>query len=82
MAKKTNYHVVPDKERGWAVRKAGADRASAFATTQSAANTAAKVLASKHGGGEVVIHSRDGRIRDKDTMSSGRDPFPPRDKKH
>jgi hypothetical protein len=29
---------------------------------------------------EVVIHGRDGKIRDKD--SYGNDPHPPRDKKH
>jgi hypothetical protein len=29
---------------------------------------------------EVVEHGRDGRIQDSD--SYGRDPFPPRDKKH
>lgn len=29
---------------------------------------------------EVVIHGRDGKIRDKD--SYGNDPMPPRDKKH
>ena len=30
----------------------------------------------------VTIHGRDGRIRDSDTVAPGRDPFPPRDKKH
>ena len=82
MAKKSNYHVIPDKQQGWAIRKAGADKASGFASTQAAAETRAKSLASKQGGGEVVIHGRDGRIRDKDTMSPARDPFPPRDKRH
>lgn len=82
MAKKSNYHVVPDKEHGWAIRKAGADRVSGFAATQKTAESAAKKLASKGGGGEVVTHGRDGRIRDKDTMSPARDPFPPRDRRH
>ena len=33
------------------------------------------------GGGEVVIHGRDGAIRDSDTVSPGNDPNPPRDKR-
>ena len=83
MAKKTNnYHVVPNKDKGWAVRKAGADRVSGFAPTQRAAEKMAKGFSTKTGGGEVVIHRRDGKIRDKDTMQPARDPFPPRDKKH
>lgn len=39
--------------------------------------------AAKSGGGEVRIHKPNGGpIRDSDTVSPGRDPFPPRDKKN
>lgn len=32
------------------------------------------------GGGAVVIHCRDGRIRDSDALAPGNDPTPPRDR--
>jgi hypothetical protein len=73
-----NYHVVPDSDKGWAVKKQGAKRASDFASTQRSAEKMAKKFATNSGGGEVVIHRRDGKIRDKDTMYPARDPFPPR----
>ena len=36
----------------------------------------------KAGGGEVIIHGRDGRIRHADTTVRGRDPQPPTDTPH
>lgn len=77
-----NYHIVPDSEEGWVVKKEGATRRSGSATTQRAAEKVAKSFATNSGGGEVVIHRRDGKIRDKDTMRPARDPFPPRDRRH
>lgn len=75
-----NYHVVRGPKGGWAVKKEGSKTAT-FSPTQRSAEKIAKQRAVNTGGGEVVIHRRDGRIRDKDTMSPARDPFPPRDKK-
>ncbi len=77
-----NYHVVPDSEKGWVVKKEGGKKVSGSATTQRDAEKMAKDYSSNSGGGEVVIHRRDGKIRDKDTMSPAKDPFPPRDRKH
>lgn len=76
-----NYHVTPDSENGWAIKKEGGERRT-FAPTQRSAEQIAKERASNSGGGEVVIHRRDGKIRDKDTMAPARDPFPPRDRRH
>ena len=76
-----NYHITPDSKKGWVVKKEGAGKASEFASTQRGAEKIAKKFASNSGGGEVVIHRRDGKIRDKDTIHPARDPFPPRDKK-
>lgn len=81
MARRNNYHVTPHSNRGWSVRREGGDRRT-FSPTQKSAEKIAKQYATNSGGGEVVIHGRDGRIRDKDTMAPARDPFPPRDKKH
>lgn len=76
-----NYHVVKNSKDGWAVKREGAERRT-LAPTQRAAERLAKGYATNSGGGEVVIHGRDGKIRDKDTMSPARDPFPPRDTRH
>lgn len=75
-------HVVPNPSGGWDVKKPGAERASSHHDTQSQAERHAEQIVSKSGGGEVVVHDRHGRIRDKDTVAPARDPFPPRDTKH
>jgi len=67
---------------GWAVKAPGASRASAITSTQKQAEARAKEIVRKQGGGEVRIQGRDGKIRDSDTVRKGRDPLPPRDKKH
>jgi hypothetical protein len=82
MAKTTRYHIVPNEEKGWAIKKEGAKKVSDFASTQRGAERIAKRFATNSGGGEVIIHRPDGKIRDSDTIYSAKDPFPPRDKKH
>ena len=83
MAKKTNnYHAVPNSERGWVVKKEGAQKISGHAPTKRGSAKMAKTYSTNSGGGEVVIHRRDGKIRDKDTVFPASDPFPPRDRKH
>ena len=80
-----NYHVSQDKRRDsdpWRITREGADRSSGSAPTQREAEKIAKEMAGNSGGGEVRIHGRDGKIRDSDTVAPGRDPNPPRDKKH
>jgi hypothetical protein len=75
-------HVVPNPDGGWDVRKPGSDRASSHHSTQREAEQRAKEILRNAGGGEAVIHNREGRIRDSDTVPPARDPMPPRDKKH
>lgn len=78
-----NYHVVKDRENNqWEVKKENSQRISAKASTQKEAETLAKQFCANSGGGEVVIHGLDGKIRDKDTVPPGNDPCPPIDKKH
>lgn len=76
MAKAAHIHVVPRNE-GWVVRKEGATRATSVHETQKGAVDAARKIA-RDNKSEVVIHGRDGRIRDRD--SYGRDPMPPKDR--
>lgn len=75
-------HVVPNPEGGWDIKRPDADRSSGHYPTQEAAEARAKEIVRNLGGGEVVIHGEDGRIRDSDTVKPARDPFPPRDTKH
>ena len=68
-----SQHVVPRGGK-WAVRKAGAGRVTRHFDTQKEAIEAARGIA-RNGGGEVFIHGRDGRIRQRN--SYGNDRFPP-----
>lgn len=73
--------VKSDDRKGWDVTKPSGRKVSHH-QTQANAERAAKRDLSKSGGGEVVIHRPDGRIRDKDTVPPGKDPNPPKDKRH
>jgi len=70
-----NQHVTPHPGGGWQVKGAGNSRATVHTPTQKAAIDVARRI-SQHQGSELVIHRRNGQIRDKD--SHGRDPFPPK----
>jgi hypothetical protein len=69
-----NQHVVPHAG-GWAVRGAGNERATSVHSTQSAAIGAARDIA-RNQHSELLIHGRNGQIRERDSF--GGDPFPPR----
>ena len=73
-----NQHVVK-REDGWAVRGDKAQKDTSHHETQQGAIERAREIAI-HQKTEVVIHGRDGKIRDKD--SYGNDPNPPRDRRH
>ena len=75
-------HVVPNPVKGFDVKAPGAERASSHHRTQGEAERRAKEIVSNRGGGEVIIHGRDGKIRDSDTVKPGRDPNPPKDRRH
>jgi uncharacterized protein YdaT len=78
MTNKKDIHVVPHVD-GWATKKEGAQRAGIVTNTQKAAIERAREQAIREKV-EVVIHRKDGSIRDSD--SYGRDPNPPKDQKH
>ncbi len=81
MSNQNRRHVVPNPDGGWDVRAPGAGRASAHTGTQADAINRAREIVGNAGGGEVVIHNRQGTIRDSDTIAPGSDPNPPRDTK-
>ena len=71
---KKNVHVVP-RNGDWAVRREGAQRDSSHHDTQTAAIEAAKQTAQREGT-EMLIHGRNGQIRERNTY--GPDPYPPK----
>lgn len=81
MSKDSDRHVVPNRAGGWDVIKPNAQRASSHHDTQADAIDRAREIVHNAGGGEVVTHGRDGRIRDSDTIAPGNDPCPPKDRR-
>lgn len=73
---------IQKTDSGWTAKRAGASRSSIGAQrTQAQAEQAAKDLARRTGGAEVITTGRDGKIRSSDTVGKG-DPNPPRDREH
>lgn len=69
-----NQHVLP-RDDGWAVKRAGASRDTKIFSKQSDAIEHAKDIA-KNNNSELFIHSRNGRIRERNTY--GKDTYPPK----
>ncbi|WP_041273125.1 DUF2188 domain-containing protein [Desulforapulum autotrophicum] len=69
-----NQHIVPHGDQ-WAVKGAGNSRATSLHITQQGAIDAGRQIAQNQQG-ELLIHGRNGQIREKN--SYGNDPFPPK----
>ena len=76
MPRGKDQHVVKHPD-GWAVKGEGNQKPSSVLPTQAQAIEVAREIA-KNQRSEVVIHGRNGKIRDSD--SYGNDPCPPKDK--
>lgn len=76
---KRDVHVTPHPEGGWQTKREGSERAGGRFDNQGDAIDAARETAIRERL-DVVIHGRDGKIRDAD--SYGNDPNPPRGSKH
>lgn len=77
MSRSKNQHVVP-RDDVWAIRGAGNAKDTARFKTQQQAISAAREIA-RNQKSELLIHGRDGRIREKNTY--GPDSMPPRDRR-
>jgi len=71
-------HVVPSGDQ-WAVRGEGNSKKTKITQTQGEAIEIAREIA-RNQQSELVIHRKNGIIRDKD--SYGNDPCPPKDEKY
>jgi len=69
-----NQHVVTHDD-GWAIRGEGNKKVTKVADTQKEAIQIAREI-SRNQHSELIIHGRNGRIRERD--SHGNDPFPPK----
>lgn len=82
MSKKTDRNVYQRTNGKWANKAQGNDKASSLHGTQQEAEKAARDMLKNQGGGELITHGRDGKIRSKDTIAPGNDPYPPKDTEH
>lgn len=70
-----NQHVTHRSDGNWQVKGAGNSRATVVTATQrEAIDIAIAIARNQHS--EMVVHGRDGRIREKN--SYGNDPYPPK----
>ena len=69
-------HVTHDPNGGWNVVKPNAGHASGHFDSQADAIARAREIVHNTGGGELVIHGTDGRIRDFGHRCPGQRPEP------
>ena len=82
MSKGRDRTVSKRPDGQWANKRNDADKASSLHWTQKDAETSARKMLTKQGGGELTTKGVDGKIRSKDTIAPGHDPNPPKDKEH
>jgi hypothetical protein len=74
--------VYRDEDGNWRDKRLGADRPAGSFDTQREAEDAARQHLRNTGGGELITKGLDGKIRSKDTIAPGNDPYPPKDREH
>jgi hypothetical protein len=82
MSKGKDRMVYRRSDGKWVNKRNDASRASSIHNTQWEAEDAARLNLQNQGGGELITKGRDGKIRSKDTISPGNDPYPPKDTEH
>jgi hypothetical protein len=66
---RAKVRMVSPETDGWVIQRPDAQRVSGRYKTQSEALEAAREVLNKEGGGQLIIHGSDGRIRDMDTIN-------------
>lgn len=82
MSKGRDRTISRRPDGNWENKRNDSNRASSVHTTQADAIAAGREMLGNQGGGELSVKGRNGRIRSKDTIPPGNDPFPPRDTEH
>lgn len=75
MPRKGDVHVVQGDKGGWDVKVEGTSGARSHHRTQDNASGAGRKVA-KSNKSELLIHGRDGKIRERNTYRG--DPYPPK----
>ena len=70
--------MVSPHANGWADKDNSASKPAKVYPTQAEAISSAREHLRNQGGGELSIQGTDGKIRAKDTVPHGNDPFPPK----
>ena len=78
MSKDQDRTISRRADGTWENKRNDASRASSVHATQAEAQRAAREILKNQGGGELTTKGVDGKIRDKDTVSPGKDPHPPK----
>lgn len=78
MSKNQDRTVSRRDDGKWENKRNDATKASSVHNTQREAQQAARDMLKKQGGGELTTKGVKGKIRDKDTVSPGNDPNPPK----
>jgi Uncharacterized protein conserved in bacteria (DUF2188) len=68
MSRHREAHIIPGSKGAWEVVEPGAGAAHSQHSTKREAVEQAKDLLQRHGGGEAVVHGRDGRIRQSESV--------------
>ncbi|MFN7961688.1 MAG: DUF2188 domain-containing protein [Thermoanaerobaculia bacterium] len=82
MSRNSGRTVSRRTDGAWVNKRNDANRASSLHSRQEDAIKAARGMLRNQGGGELTTKGIDGRIRSKDTVPPGNDPYPPRDREH
>ena len=82
MSKDRDRTVYRRNDGKWSNKRNDAGKASSVHKTQKDAIESARGMLKNQGGGELTIKAKNGKIRSKDTIYPGNDPFPPKDKEH
>ena len=82
MSKGRDRSIYRTSNGKWVNRRNDAGKASSVHDIQQDAINSARTMLGNQGGGELTIMGRNGRIRSKDTIPPGNDPYPPRDKEN
>lgn len=69
-----NRNVFKNKSGQWVSQSQASDQPTSLHLTQYEAINAARNDLRNSGGGELIIHGEDGKIREKDTIAPGNDP--------
>ena len=75
MPKRVKYHVTPDGNGGWNVKRENSSRSSGNFENKNDAVQKAKEFAKNKPLGQIIIHKKDGKIQTEHTYN--KDPYPP-----